>query len=210
MKVMRKELFIEQFPPHLSNQYDTGQTLCLISPAISQIRTPKQNAFTVSSGSMKTRHGSHQPSRLGALGSPGVRCRAFLGYLQVYRSLPFRSSVSGRALGGARKLNMDGTDWISSLASGFRALKLSSFSAMFSIADICNRRWHRTRHGEYCFGFPPSLETRNTSIHCHGKVKINEFFKNTSVELPSQKMTGRIRQGGGHEVVPLGITITGT
>lgn len=42
-------------------------------------------------------------------------------------------------LGGALKLNMEGTDCMRSLASGFRALKLSNFSAMFSIADICKK-----------------------------------------------------------------------
>lgn len=87
-------------------------------------------------------------SRQGVVYGVGLRC-----YLQVQRSLPLRRRVSGRALGGARKLNMDGIDWIISLASGFKALKLSSFSAMFSIADICNGRWHNSRHGQYRCGF---------------------------------------------------------
>lgn len=97
------------------------------------------------------------------------------GYLQVYRSLPLRSRVSGRALGGARKLNMDGTDWISSLASGFRALKLSSFSAMFSMADTCSRREHRARQGKSSprlsapTGNPKCREHRLTSERNEGK-----------------------------------------
>lgn len=61
-------------------------------------------------------------------------------YLQVQRSLPLRNNVSGRVVGGARKSNMEGTERMMSPPSGFKELKDSSFSAMFSIADICERQ----------------------------------------------------------------------
>lgn len=124
-------------------------------------------------------------------------------YLQVQRSLPLRRRVSGRALGGARKLNMDGIDWIISLASGFKALKLSSFSAMFSIADICNGRWHNSRHGEDRRGFVSVVKMLS--------IKGTDFQGNrlnSKCRAAVTKTTGQSRQCGGYDdgslrVVPI-------
>lgn len=76
-------------------------------------------------------------------------------YLHVYRSLPLRNSVSGSAEGGALKSNMEGTVRSRSPDSGFRELKVSSFSAMFSIAVICrNTRQTGSRRDSWhgCYG----------------------------------------------------------